>query len=266
MWVSLVQDFAIVPVGWKVRDQRVVRLWEMRRRMRHLIVDGLVMAMVLAAPALARAQDPEPDAGGSGATTEPAAPAEATPADPAAAPPAATTSPAASTGGETSGGETSGAVPDGARFRFGISAGMGFFTAASEVGTAEVSCTYYGGDLRLGAQINDLVGVYVQPTLGYYTADVANVFAAGGLLGVTAIADVTLIDRFFVGAGVGYTIYNSPSGMTPILRVGGYPLMSRSKHKARRDGLMLGADLRFTSLEGIKTIVMPTFNLGYEAF
>ena len=71
---------------------------------------------------------------------------------------------------------------------------------------------------------------------------------------------------FFVGAGLGYTVYNNPAGVTPILRVGGYPLMSRSEQKARRKGLMLGVDLRFTSLEGLKTIVMPTFNLGYEAF
>jgi hypothetical protein len=80
------------------------------------------------------------------------------------------------------------------------------------------------------------------------------------------VADVTIIDRFFAGAGVGYTVYNSPAGVTPILRIGGYPLMVRSEQKARRKGLMLGVDLRFTSLEGLKTIVMPTFNVGYEAF
>jgi hypothetical protein len=79
-------------------------------------------------------------------------------------------------------------------------------------------------------------------------------------------ADVTLIDRLFVGAGIGYTVYNNPAGVSPLLRIGGYPLMSRSEQKARRKGLMVGMDLRFTSLEGLKTIVMPTFNLGYEAF
>jgi hypothetical protein len=157
-------------------------------------------------------------------------------------------------------------VKDGARFRFGVSGGFGFFTAASEVGTAKVSCTYYGADLRLGAQINDLFGIYAQPTLGYYSANGSGGLAAGGLLGLAVVADATIIDRLFVGAGVGYTVYNSPAGITPILRVGGYPLMSRSDEKARRKGLMVGADLRFTSLEGLKTIVMPTFNVGYEAF
>ena len=83
---------------------------------------------------------------------------------------------------------------------------------------------------------------------------------------MAVVADATIIDRFFAGAGIGYTVYNSPAGITPILRFGGYPLMSRSDQKARRKGLMLGADLRFTSLDGLKLIVHPTFNVGYEAF
>jgi hypothetical protein len=201
--------------------------------MSHFVVRGLAAAVVLTAAAIAQAQEAVP----------------------------AATSPAA-----TNGAPTSSAVADGARFRFGASGGIGFFSAASEVGTAKVSCTYYGADLRFGAQLNNMFGVYAQPTLGYYTANAGGALAAGGLLGVALVADATFIDRFFVGAGIGYTIYNSPSGITPLLRVGGYPLMSRSDVKARRKGLMLGMDLRFTSLEGLKTIVMPTFNLGYEAF
>jgi hypothetical protein len=221
--------------------------------MKNIVVEGLAIAVLLTASTQARAQEAEPESTGTPPVAEEAAPAEAgTPAAPAAT--------------AAAGGDTSGAVVDGVRFRFGVAAGLGFFTAESEVGDAEVSCTYYGGDLRLGAQINDLFGVYAQPTLGYYSADVGGGLAAGGLLGLAVVADATLIDRFFVGAGVGYTVYNSPAGVTPILRVGGYPLMSRSDQKARRKGLMLGMDLRFTSLEGLKTIVMPTFNLGYEAF
>jgi hypothetical protein len=226
--------------------------------MRHFVVEGLAIAMVLTGSALAQAQEAAPEATDKPPAAEEAAPAEA--ATPAPAAEAATPAPAAA------GGDTSKAVVDGLRFRFGVAAGIGFFTAASEVGSAEISCTYYGSDLRLGAQINDLIGVYAQPTLGYYTADVSGVLAAGGLLGMSVVADVTLIDRFFAGAGLGYTVYNNPAGVSPILRIGGYPLMGRSEQKARRKGLMLGMDLRFTSLEGLKTIVMPTFNLGYEAF
>jgi hypothetical protein len=198
--------------------------------MNQFVVRGLALAIVLTGSALAEAQAP-----------------------PAPAPAAA-------------GADTSSTVADGLRFRFGVSGGVGFFTAASEVGSAKVSCTYYGADLRLGAQINNLIGVYAQPTLGYYSADGSGGLAAGGLAGLAVAADVTFIDRFFVGAGIGYTVYNNPAGVSPLLRFGGYPLMSRSDQKARRKGLMLGVDLRFTSLEGLKTIVMPTFNLGYEAF
>jgi len=223
--------------------------------MTHIVVDGLVIAMVLTASALAQAQEAEPEATDKPPAAEEAAKADAaTPATPA---PAATAA---------AGSDTSGAVADGPRFRFGVAGGVGFFTASSEVGTAKVSCTYYGADLRLGAQINNLFGVYAQPTLGYYSANGSGGLAAGGLLGFAVVADATIIDRFFVGAGLGYTVYNSPAGVTPILRIGGYPLMGRSEQKARRKGLMLGVDLRFTSLEGLNTIVMPTFNLGYEAF
>lgn len=226
----------------------------MRRRMNQFVVEGLAIALVLTGSALAQAQEAESSATSAPSAAEAAAPAEA---------PAPTTAAAATPAAAA--GDTNKLVLDGPRFRFGVSGGAGFFTAAPEGSSTSISCTYFGADLRLGAQINDLIGVYAQPTLGYYTADVG-VLAAGGLVGMAVVADVTIIDRFFVGAGIGYTVYNSPAGITPILRIGGYPLMSHSDQKARRKGLMLGADLRFTSLEGLKTIVMPTFNVGYEAF
>lgn len=209
------------------------------------MVEGLVIGAVLTASAFAQAQEIEPEGVAIAPTAEEARAAQAP------APGAAT---------------ANGAVADGVRFRFGVGGGIGFFSAANEVGSGKVSCTYYGSDLRFGAQVNNLIGVYAQPTLGYYSVNGSGGLGAGGLLGVAVIADATFIDRLFVGAGVGYTVYNSPGGITPILRVGGYPLMSRSDEKARRKGLMVGADLRFTSLEGLKTIVMPTFNVGYEAF
>jgi len=213
--------------------------------MNQFVAQGLTIALVLTASAFAQAQEVEPEATEKAPAAEEAAPAEA-------AAPAATP---ASTG-----------VEDGLRFRFGVSGGIGFFSAASEAGNDKVSCTYYGSDLRFGAQVNNLIGVYAQPTLGYYSVNGSGGLAAGGLLGFSVIADATFLDRLFVGAGIGYTVYNNPGGITPILRVGGYPLMSRSEQKARRKGLMVGADLRFTSPDGLKTIVMPTFNVGYEAF
>ena len=214
--------------------------------MNKIIVEGLTIAAVLTASTFAQAQEMEP---------------EATDKPPAAEEKAAAEMPAPAAGAATNGG-----LADGVRFRFGVGGGIGFFSAATETGNDKVSCTYYGTDLRFGAQVNNLIGVYAQPTLGYYTVDGTGGLGAGGLMGFSVVADATFIDRLFVGAGVGYTVYNNPGGITPILRVGGYPLMSRSDVKARRKGLMVGADLRFTSLDGLKTIVMPTFNVGYEAF
>ncbi len=210
--------------------------------MKKLALNGLAIITVLTLTGRLRAQE-----------------AEATPASNGASIPAAPV-------GATSRTESSADGADGLRFRFGVSGGYGFFTVKSEKGSAEASCSYYGMDLRFGAQINDLIGVYAQPTLGYYSANKEGLLAVGGLLGMAAGADVTFLDRFFAGAGLGYTIYNNPSGITPLLRVGAYPLMSRNSESIRRRGLMVNVDLRFTKLEGLKTIVMPTFNIGYEAF
>jgi hypothetical protein len=164
-------------------------------------------------------------------------------------------------------GASAGSPPsDEPRFRFGASGGLGFFTVKSEAGNQEAPFTYYGADLRFGYQLDDLIGVYAQPTLGYYTADeVEGLLAVGGLLGVAVAADFTFLDRFFVGGGLGYTIYNNPSGLSALLRVGAYPLMGRG-NGARRHGLMLGIDLHLTNVDGFQTIVMPTLNVGYEAF
>ena len=170
---------------------------------------------------------------------------------------------------DAAGGEdTSSGGADGPRFRFGASAGPGFFKVKTEIGPGEMSCKYVGADLRLGAQINDLVGVYAQPTLGYYATgdETEGVLAIGGLVGIAALLEFTFMDRFFAGAGIGYTVYNNPAGISPLLRFGGYPLVSRSKKKIRRKGLMVGIDLRMTKLEGLKNIFMPTLNVGYEAF
>jgi hypothetical protein len=219
--------------------------------MRDFVTGSLAIAVVLTISAGAQAQE---------ATDKPAAAEGAAPAE-------ATTSPApAPAPAPAPEGGASGAVTDGTRFRFGVAGGMGFFSVGNDAGGEKMSSTYFGADLRFGAQINNLVGVYAQLPLGYYSADGSGGLLGGGLLGFAAVADVTVIDRFFFGAGLGYTVYNSPGGFSPILRIGGYPLMSHSDEKARRKGLMLGMDLRITSLEGLTTIVMPTFNIGYEAF
>jgi len=173
------------------------------------------------------------------------APAEEAPAAEAA--PAADAKPTSATGG------------DGARFRFGISGGAGFVS-----NSAVPTGFYAGGDLRLGVQVNDLIGVYAMPQLGFYGVDGYPV--GGGILGATGVVEVTLFDRGFVGVGGGYGIMNSPSGPELHFRIGGYPLVSRSDEKVRRKGLSLAADIRMYFVDGYPTFISPTFNIGYEAF
>jgi hypothetical protein len=155
---------------------------------------------------------------------------------------------------------TSEAGADGGRFRFGVALGAG------PLFTDGIDMTYYGVDLRFGWQLNDALAVYAQPQLGYYKLDGASaLFGSGGLIGASVVADYTLFDRAFVGAGVGYGILNSPSGAEVHLRAGGYPLMWRSDSKIRRRAIMLGVDFRMHFVEGY-TFIAPTFNVGYDAF
>lgn len=152
---------------------------------------------------------------------------------------------------------------DGARFRFGVAGGPGLLFIDSTV------LGYGGVDLRLGAQINDLIGIYVQPQLGAYAGTYGGMVGIGGLVGVSGVVDFTLADRFFVGVGGGFGVLNSPSGPEVHLRVGGYPIMKRSDERARRRGLMVGLDFRlhFVSSGGTSlTGIAPTINIGYEAF
>lgn len=155
--------------------------------------------------------------------------------------------------------EAPAAAPDGVRFRFGISGGAGPMIADG------IGFTYGGADARFGAQINDLIGVYVQPQLGIYAGGSGGFSGVGGLVGASVGADFTFIDRLFVGGGVGYAILNNPSGAELHFRLGGYPLMSKSSVKPRRKALMLGVDFRLHFVDGY-TFVAPTFGIGYEAF
>lgn len=146
---------------------------------------------------------------------------------------------------------------DGARFRFGVSGGFGpLFIPLTGLPTQ----WYSGLDLRLGVQLNDLIGIYVQPQLGGYWD------LGGGIAGASAVVDFTFIDRIFVGAGLGYAVVNNPSGLELQLRAGGYPLMKKYDDRARRKGLSVALDFRIHFLDGLDPSVAPTVSVGYEAF
>jgi hypothetical protein len=228
--------------------------------MNQLGISAAILGAAFAFTGLAQAEEVA-EAPEEALASEQEAPEESAPEAPAGQPEAASTAePEAANAADNSK-----AGGDGGRFRFGISGGPSFFSVKDDFGN-KVSLTYGGMDLRFGMQVNDLLGVYAQPVLGFYGANSPGVLAAGGLIGAGLVADVTLIDHFFVGGGLGYHVYNNPAGPSLMLRGGAYPLMGRSKEKIRRKGLMLGVDLRVSFLSGLKPIMQPTFNLGYEAF
>jgi hypothetical protein len=182
---------------------------------------------------------------------------ETTAAPPAAAPPAAAPPAAAAPASPA----------DGGRFRFGIDATAGLETVSAS--GASISGAMYGADLRLGYQVNNLFAIYAQPHLSFGSlgTSVAGTPISGGtgtIVG-TVLGEVTLVDRVFAGAGLGYGILNNPSGLALEARAGAYPLMGKGEDGIRRKGLMVGVDLRSVFISGA-TGVLIMGCIGYEAF
>jgi len=151
----------------------------------------------------------------------------------------------------------------GARFRGGIDlTGGGVFLGNTSVGVV-------GLDGRLGVQVNNLLGLYIQPHLVFGGGTYLGTSGFDGVFAVDGLADFTF-DRLFFGAGAGlaYTgvnnFYASPEAH---LRVGFYPLVGHTRRGRR--GLMIGADLRiiYWTIPGDGTpLLEPTIAIGYEAF
>lgn len=156
---------------------------------------------------------------------------------------------------------------DHGRFRFGINPTLGLETVSAS-GTS-ISGTMYGLDLRMGWQVNNLFAVYAHPHLSFgelgTTGGGVPISGFTGTFIGTVMAEATLIDRLFVGAGAGYGVLNNPSGVAIEGRLGGYPLMGRGPDGVRRKGLMIGGDVRAVFVDGATgTLLMGC--IGYEAF
>jgi hypothetical protein len=147
---------------------------------------------------------------------------------------------------------------DGARFRGGVAlTGGALLLSGNAAGVG-------GVDGRMGVQIMDLIGVYLQPQLALGAT--STVFA--GMFGASVLADVTIIDQIFVGAGGGFGAvqFNRTQGAGALhIRAGGYPLMGYGDDGIRRKGLMLGMDFR-VFFAGGATLIAPMGSIGYEAF
>lgn len=151
---------------------------------------------------------------------------------------------------------------DGGRFRFGVNGAVGY----ESVGP--VGGPMFGADVRVGYQINDLIGIYAQPHLSFgslSTSGASSVSGATGTFALTALGEITINDLIFVGAGAGYGILNNPSGFTLHGRAGLYPLSGHDDDGAGRTGLMVGADIKTVFIDGA-TGVLVTATVGYESF
>lgn len=144
---------------------------------------------------------------------------------------------------------------------FSLSVGEEFGSGPSE----GLSGQLYGVDWRIGAQVNQAIGVYLHSHLSLGTAHIG---AASGLTGNFATAlvgEYTLPMRVFVGAGAGYGVLNNPSGPLAEARVGYYPFAKTSEGKARRLNVAFDARWYFAG-DNVGTVTHLALSLGYDRF
>ena len=193
--------------------------------------------------------------------------------------------------------EPTGSRVDDVRFRGGIALGGGGLLGSmssgfdSPLGSFDASAGVSGGivgvDGHIGVQINDLVGVYFDPHLGFGSLgfDTSTGTQSEGWLAMSAtmLVDFTFIDQIFVGAGGGVSAQGATctncelwAGGVAHLQVGRYPLMSFSEEGSGRQGLMVAADVRLNFLSPTTTLppgatsslflAQPMLTIGYEAY
>jgi len=202
---------------------------------------------------------------------DPAAPAEAAPAEaaPAEGAPAEQPADAAPPAEAAPSDEIVGEYP---RFRWGISFMGGPLVGATSGGAG-------GIDTRFGAQISDLLGIYVQPALMFgagVDADNTNASASGLVVaGAGVLADFTFINLFYAGIGpeILYGGFASGSSTGTASAAAGtfFSLATRlgialgsttPEHKKR---FTLGLDMHIVFVPSNVT-VMPMIALGYDKF
>jgi hypothetical protein len=207
------------------------------------------------------------------AAQEPAAPPAAPVVENAAAQPA---QPPAAPAVENGAAEADAEPAQQSRFRWGISGAggplMGGFTGGAG-----------GVDLRFGMQMNSLLGIYAQPIFLVGAGAQADLEGASAtalaLYGVGALADVTLADLFYAGAGpellfggmgeaevsTSSTSASASAATGPFfgiaLRTG---LAFGSMEPNRRQAFTLGLDMHVVFAN--EPAILPLIALGYESF
>jgi len=144
---------------------------------------------------------------------------------------------------------------------FSLSAGQEWGSGPS----SGLSGQLFGGDWRIGAQINDDYAAYLQTHLSFGNAHIGAASGATGNFAIALMAERTLPMRTFVAGGGGYGVLNNPSGPLAQLRAGWYPFEQVSSGKVRR--LNVAADARwYFAGDNIGTVTQIAFTIGYDRF
>jgi|GEM_PF-5772883 len=148
--------------------------------------------------------------------------------------------------------------PSSPRFRFGVQTGHGPLFEKRN------TFLYTGTEARAGVELMDTLGLYLVPRAAFFIGGGDTEAGIGHLLGISAGADWTFGDRYFVGAGIGIAELTKPRMLDVSLRVGRYLLMNRSD-SARRHGTFFVLDVHHYRGSYYR-IYSPTLSFGYEAF
>ena len=142
------------------------------------------------------------------------------------------------------------------------------FSAGEEFGSGPssgLSGTLLGGDWRIGAQINELYGVYVDSHLSFGTAHIGAASGVTGNLAIALMGERSLPGRTFIAAGGGYGVLNNPSGPLAQARIGWYPMAHDDGAVGRRLNIALDARWYFAG-DQIGTVTQVALTLGYDRF
>lgn len=144
---------------------------------------------------------------------------------------------------------------------FSLSAGQEYGSGPS----SGLSGSLFGGDWRIGAQIDDLHAVYLHTHLSFGTAHIGAASGYTSNFAAAIIAERQLPMRTFVGAGGGWGVLNNPDGPLGQIRVGWFPFEQSKAEKARRLNVALDGRWYFAG-DQIGTVTQIALTLGYDRF
>lgn len=127
------------------------------------------------------------------------------------------------------------------------------------------SANLFGGDWRIGVQIDDLHAVYLQTHLSFGDGEIGGASGATGNFAAALMGERMLPARIFVAGGGGYGVLNNPDGLLAQLRVGWYPFEQKSETKVRRLNIALDARWYFPG-DHIGTVTHVAATIGYDRF